>query len=311
MSRTALTCQEVRRQFTASDTPVVNEDIQTHLSVCRHCRNFFAQMATAVHAVSLLSPELNAPALVRRIRNALRAAQVTSTRASPATPVSYEAWESPLGKVLVAFWKGGVVRLALDVSEEAFVEAVLRQCGATPRAGRLPLRLRRVVEVGLAGWAGHGSNRPPSLNVAWLGVPPFQQRVLEVVTGIPWGQVRTYAWVAKEVGRPRAVRAVAQALAHNPVPLFIPCHRVVARDGSLQGYSMGVERKASLLKAEGVRVEDLPSLVGQFYGCTSTRIVCWPTCSHARRVSPRRLRLFPSVEEAQRAGFRPCTVCRP
>lgn len=311
MSSTVLTCQEVRRQFTASDTPVVNEDIQMHLSRCRHCRDFLAQTAIAVHTISLLSPDLSDPALVRRIQNALKGVQVTSTGTSPTTEVSYEAWESPLGKVLVAFGKEGVVRLALDVSEEAFREAVRRRCGVLLKPGRLPSRLRQTVEAGLARWAGQKKSGDIRLRISWLGVSPFQQRVLEVVAGIPWGQVRTYAWVAKEVGRPRAVRAVAQALARNPVPLFLPCHRVVASNGSLGGYALGVERKASLLRAEGIRVEDLPSLVGSFYGCTSTRIVCWPTCYHARRVSPHRLHLFPSVQEAQAAGFRPCTVCRP
>lgn len=80
---------------------------------------------------------------------------------------------------------------------------------------------------------------------------PFQWRVLMADYAIPRGQVKTYQQIAVEVGRPNGARAVGGALAHNPFPVIIPCHRVVRADGSLGGYAGGVEMKRSLLQMEG------------------------------------------------------------
>jgi AraC family transcriptional regulator of adaptative response/methylated-DNA-[protein]-cysteine methyltransferase len=83
----------------------------------------------------------------------------------------------------------------------------------------------------------------------------FQQRVWKALREIPRGETRSYAEVAREVGRPTAARAVAAACGANPVAVAVPCHRVVGRDGSLTGYRWGVERKRKLLAAEGAAVQ--------------------------------------------------------
>ena len=82
---------------------------------------------------------------------------------------------------------------------------------------------------------------------------PFQRRVWEATQMIPWGEVRTYSWVAEKVGAPKAPRAVGRALGANPLPIIIPCHRVVARNGGLGGYSSGLEMKKRFLELEGLR----------------------------------------------------------
>lgn len=79
---------------------------------------------------------------------------------------------------------------------------------------------------------------------------PFTKRVYKVVLSIPFGQVRTYKWVAKKVGRPKAVRAVGLALKNNPYPLIIPCHRVIESNGRLGGYIFGKKTKRTLLNLE-------------------------------------------------------------
>lgn len=79
---------------------------------------------------------------------------------------------------------------------------------------------------------------------------PFTKSVYRVVSGIPLGEVRTYAWVAKNAGYPGASRAVGQALKRNPWPLIIPCHRVVPSSGGIGGYAWGVRSKAMLLELE-------------------------------------------------------------
>ena len=82
---------------------------------------------------------------------------------------------------------------------------------------------------------------------------PFEQAALKAAAQIPPGEVRSYAWVAQTIGRPRAARAVGQVMARNPLPLFFPCHRVVDSSGDLHNYGYGIEMKARLLKMEGYR----------------------------------------------------------
>lgn len=79
---------------------------------------------------------------------------------------------------------------------------------------------------------------------------PFEKEVLKVVSQIPFGQRRSYMWVAKKVGRPKAVRAVGQALRRNPLPIIIPCHRVIRSDGKIGGYRWGKVAKKRLLDYE-------------------------------------------------------------
>ncbi|MBI3996612.1 MAG: MGMT family protein [Candidatus Omnitrophica bacterium] len=87
--------------------------------------------------------------------------------------------------------------------------------------------------------------------VAWGSLTPFQQQVYRAICRIPKGETRSYQWVARQIGRPRAMRAVGNALNQNPFAPCIPCHRVVRSDGTLGGYARGLARKRALLYAEG------------------------------------------------------------
>jgi methylated-DNA-[protein]-cysteine S-methyltransferase len=84
------------------------------------------------------------------------------------------------------------------------------------------------------------------------GATLFQRKVWEITQSIPYGETRSYSWVANEIGKPDAVRAVGQALGKNPVPIIVPCHRVIASDGGLRGFGGGIEMKRTLLHLEGV-----------------------------------------------------------
>ncbi|MFB3880018.1 MAG: methylated-DNA--[protein]-cysteine S-methyltransferase [Armatimonadota bacterium] len=86
------------------------------------------------------------------------------------------------------------------------------------------------------------------------GVPPFLAKALRQARGIPYGQVRSYGWLAAAAGNPRAARAAGQAMARNRLPIIVPCHRVIASDGSLGGFGGGLEMKRRLLELEGVRL---------------------------------------------------------
>jgi O-6-methylguanine DNA methyltransferase len=89
-----------------------------------------------------------------------------------------------------------------------------------------------------------------------VGITPFQRKVLKALQEIPYGDVRSYQWIARRIDQPRAVRAVGGACGANPLPLLIPCHRVISKDGSLGGFQSGREIKERLLQLEQV---NLPS----------------------------------------------------
>jgi O-6-methylguanine DNA methyltransferase len=144
---------------------------------------------------------------------------------------------------------------------------------------------------------------------------PFEQAVWRKALEIPRGEVRPYGWIAAEIGRPKAVRAVGTALAHNPVPLVVPCHRVVRSDGLIGQYSLGgPDNKRAILSAEGldpVGLEELARAGIRYFGSDTTRIYCLPSCRHARRVTDRHRVTFRSRVESEAAGYRACKVCRP
>lgn len=96
-----------------------------------------------------------------------------------------------------------------------------------------------------------GERRAFSLPVDMSGGTPFQRRVWRTILRIPYGRVRSYQWVAARVGGKQYARAVGMALGYNPVPIVVPCHRIVAHDGSLGGFSCGLPVKRRLLKLEG------------------------------------------------------------
>lgn len=101
---------------------------------------------------------------------------------------------------------------------------------------------------------GYWTGKAPKLGRTALRAAgtPFQVQVWETLAKIPFGETRTYSWVAHDIGKPQAIRAVASAISKNPLSILIPCHRVIAQDGSLAGYAGGIARKEWLLRHEGV-----------------------------------------------------------
>lgn len=220
--------------------------------------------------------------------------------------VGYDVYDSAIGTVAVAFGMDGVSSLdTVDGFEERFTarfgRPLVRAEAPSAWAGRIPEAIER------------GS--PGNLPVDLAAVTDFQASVLRATATIPKGEVRPYGWVAKEVSRPKAVRAVGSAVARNPIPLIIPCHRVVRTDGHIGNYSLGgPHNKLELLTHEGAapeRLEDLAARHIRVQGNTSTGIFCHPTCAAIRRSKPSNVVGFHSGNEATQAGFRPCKVCRP
>ena len=172
-----------------------------------------------------------------------------ATRGATAGPWRFTSFPTPLGDVYVAYGDLGVSFVDLASGDGAFARAFRKRLGAEVR--REPHPPAKLVSLLRGFFADFKAFRGP---VALSMVGPFQRRVLEQLRRIPKGQVRTYRDVAREIGQPGATRAVGTACARNPIPLIIPCHRVVRSDGGLGGYSLrgGVGLKRRLLETEGV-----------------------------------------------------------
>lgn len=170
----------------------------------------------------------------------------------PAPSYHYSTVPSSLGRVYVAYSDRGVCRLGLastDAQFERGLRSRLKQ--DVVHDAQPPARLRRMLHQALS----EGQPFPGPVDLTLVG--PFERRVLDQLRQIPRGEVRTYLDIAKRLGYPGAVRAVGNACARNPIPLLIPCHRVIRSDGGLGGYSLrgGVSLKRRLLNDEGA---DMP-----------------------------------------------------
>ncbi len=223
---------------------------------------------------------------------------------------AYAAVASPLGELFVAWNPRGVSAVTLATDPGAFEARHRAETGRRAhRAAALPDRLARSIARRIAG------DRRTRIPLDLRGRGAFERAVWTKALEIPPGEVRPYAWIATEIGRPRAVRAVGTALGHNPVPLIVPCHRVVRSDGSIGQYSLGgPANKRALLASEGIDPDALEALgrAGTRYvGSDTTRIVCHPTCRNARRIRAGHRVPFRSLRDAAAAGYRACRVCRP
>ena len=180
---------------------------------------------------------------------AIRQAQ-TRLRASLEPVCYFDAVSTPrLGKVYVAVTAQGLAGVEFGISEAAFLASLRRRVtGRIERAAEPTAEARRQIAEYV-----QGSRTTFDLPIDWTALTDFQRRVLRAALAVRRGQVATYGEIARRIGRPRASRAVGQALGHNPFPLVIPCHRVLGSDGSLRGYGGGggTKTKAWLLQLEG------------------------------------------------------------
>ena len=211
-----------------------------------------------------------------------------------------------VGEVWVAFSDRGI-RMVHRGSFEEFCATSRERGGCTLRAGTLPPALREQVTAAVE---GKGVDQPRVDAIGELS--DLERDVLTMLSKIPRGEVRTYEWVARQVGRPKAVRAVGSVCAKNNVPFVVPCHRVVPATGGVGNYAFGSAVKRELLRREGVDVDALEQLGRvRYIGSKTTKIVCFPTCRDARRIRDDNRVPFRAADEAVKKGFRPCRRCQP
>ena len=181
--------------------------------------------------MTAVSPELD-----RRFRDA--------AASSGLLDVAYDLVDSPIGPLFVAVSERGLCRISFDA--EGQLDGLARAFG--PRV----LRAARPVDPARRQLDEYFEGRRHEFELPLdLAVTDFYRRVLAQLALVPYGETTTYGALAARVGRPKAARAVGTVMHRNPIPIVLPCHRVVGAGGSLVGYAGGLERKEALLRLEG------------------------------------------------------------
>jgi len=155
---------------------------------------------------------------------------------------------TPLGLIWAATSAKGLVAIEIGGTEESFIQKLASRFGVTPTHSNFEVDpFLQQIEAYL-----QGNRQRIDISIDWEHLSPFQHKVLQAVCAIPYGETRTYGQIAIQLESPRAARAVGRANATNPMPLVVPCHRLVGADGSLRGYGSGegIKTKAWLLDME-------------------------------------------------------------
>jgi methylated-DNA-[protein]-cysteine S-methyltransferase len=199
-------------------------------------------LAAAMDRLYAAGPDEDAVAAAKQALDARLAGELPPT-------INYAGYEDEtFGQIYVAAGPQGLVSVDFNVSEDEFLDYIAR-LGRPRHAPETVGRYMHDIQDYLA-----GRRNAFDLAVDLSQLTEFQRSVLEEARRVPRGQVATYAEIAERIGKPKAARAVGQALRRNPVPIVVPCHRVINSDGSLGGYGgkLGSQRKINLLKLEGV-----------------------------------------------------------
>ena len=161
--------------------------------------------------------------------------------------VAYDLVDTPVGDLLVAATERGLCRIAYDAEPEQELERLARAFGIRVLRSAKPIETaRRELDEYF-----DGKRQRFDLPVDISLVAEFNRRVLKELARVPYGEVVTYGELAARASRPRAARAVGTVMNRNPLPIVLPCHRVIGANGKLVGYAGGLERKEALLRLEG------------------------------------------------------------
>ena len=285
--------------------------VDSHVARCAGCREDFRRY----RAIDALTGEIrNAPAPLAdeagaRARLASRLADFRRRM------LTYRIIRSPLGPILLARSEEGI----------ALVEYLRGPSVKSSRLAGLEDEVELVEDRDQLERASHELSEfidGRRVKLDWpldlrLVRGDFDRTVLRATAEIPYGAVSSYAAVARQLGKPSAVRAVAQALRWNPLPLVIPCHRVIGSGGALTGYAGNkLTLKQRLLSVEGIPTVRSTGALEVARQATYARDYndpeyCLPTCGAISKRSLAEVQLFASREAAEAIGLRPCTSCRP
>lgn len=286
--------------------------VADHVAVCTPCRASLERYRALDDAVSRWG---RAPAPADAL-DAARARLDSRLADLRRRIVWYGVFPSPLGRLLIARSEEGVSLVEYLAAGRGLAGSRLaRLAGVEPHedAEAIEALYRELLEY----IEGRRTRLQWPLDLR-LARSAFHRRVLEVTAGIPYGGVASYLGVAYEVGKPAAVRAVAQALRWNPLPIVVPCHRVIGVSGALTGYAGDkVDLKRRLLALEGVPATRVGGMLrvpreGMYLLAPGEVEYCVPTCpSLAAMQHPQRLIRIASRQRAEAGGLSPCSSCRP
>lgn len=222
------------------------ESVLVHLSACAPCREIFRANDELLAALADL-PEATPP----KDFCAKLLDHIKRTCPPPKQRDSLAKIDSPLGPLYIAFSNTTIsyVGVSLDDNLRQLSLRIERRLGRRIAPTCPPAWLDETIAAFFATWQIDLDQLDTS------SLTTFDRAALIAATTIPPGEVRSYGWVAREIGRPTAARAVGQAMARNPLALFLPCHRVVGACGGLHNYAYGLDLKAKLLRMEGYCIE--------------------------------------------------------
>ncbi len=225
----------------------VKDAVETHLRTCPPCQELYEQYEGVAYCLSCLpKPEPSCDLAKRVVQHIAQ----TKYKERP-TPIALTSVETPVGRLYVGFKENRIAYIGIDTGEpfERVRERVETRLRRSVQAGEPPAWLKATLDEFFKTW------RVDDKKVDISDLTPFEQAALRAAAEIPPGEVRSYSWVATQMGRPRAARAVGQVMARNPLPLLFPCHRVVDSAGDLHNYGYGIEMKARILRMEGYQPE--------------------------------------------------------
>lgn len=288
----------------------LTQRVRAHLAACLSCVALLEQYR------HLQTQLLSLPVSDSSDRELQEARHMLDARlAGQARPrLLLDIWHSPVGDIRIGKTDKGVVLVEFISPEQHAPPTAHLLKAFTIENGRQEMAgLIRKLEDYLSG---------KRRDLEWivddtLMRSDFQREVLRATTEVPYGTVVTYQGIAETIGQPKAVRAVAQALRYNPVPIHIPCHRVIGSDGSLTGYAGNlVEIKKQILAVEGIPVVETTRGLSipkksMYVGWRHDRCFCLPHCSSLKDQSAGDRAFIPSRVRAEEMHYQPCDVCRP
>jgi methylated-DNA-[protein]-cysteine S-methyltransferase len=230
-------CCDALPGYVCGDLKVLDKQwIDEHTARCGYCQRQLTGFQRLDHLLSEFEQErcaeVKAPAFTRRTRGVAK----------------YGSMESPIGPLLIAATDAGVVEITFGrhTSNQEFLSHVIeRGFDPVPDQQAIDPIVKQLNEY------FQGSRNVFDVPVDFSGLTPFARDVLQATASVPFGGVATYSEIAKKISNPGASRAVGNALGRNPVPIILPCHRVVPADHSIGKYTGGVDIKVSLLSIEG------------------------------------------------------------
>jgi methylated-DNA-[protein]-cysteine S-methyltransferase len=290
--------------------PELSQQVQSHLADCSSCANLREQYQALQVQLDTLSPSTDELSGLQHARQALDAQLNEQLRPR----LRIQTWQSPIGEILVGSTQKGVALVDFGRPDESssLLERLQQDFTveqAEPDTAALGQQLDEYF---------HGTRQTFDWTVDdRLMRSDFQRKVLRATAEIPYGTVITYQGVADIIEQPKAVRAVAQALRHNPVPIHIPCHRVLGSDGRLTGYAGNlVDLKQRILETEGIPIIETSkglciSKARLYVGWRSQQRLCRPDCRTLKEQTAGERVFMPSQTRAQEIGYALCDVCHP